>query len=100
MLTLDVVDDGDGDEGSFLIPKDEFVCDWIWDAATIFLKFDNELLIKGLDGDDDSEEDFGDKGNPDDGENGFLLCPKVGLNILSMENGKTLPRGFRKLAWF
>ena len=100
LLTLDVADDGDGDEGSFLMPKDEFVCDWIWEAATIFLKFDNELFIKGFDGDEDSEEDFGDSGNPDDGENGFLLFPKVGLNILSIENGKTLCNGFRKFAWF
>ena len=97
LLTLDVADDGEGDDGSFLMLKDEFVCDWIWEAATIFLKFDNELLIKGLDGDDDSDDDFGDNGNPDDGG---LLFPKVGLNILSMENGRTLCKGLRKFAWF
>ena len=94
LFTFDVA--GEGDDGSFLIPMSEFDWDCIWEAATIFLKFDNELLMNGFDGDDDSDEDFGDKGKPDAG----LLFPKVGLNILSIENGRTLCSGFRKFAWF
>ena len=94
LFTFDVAGDGE-EEGSFFIPMSEFDCDWIWEAATIFLKFDNELLTKGFDGDEDSEEDFGDSGNPDVGENSFLLLPKVGRNILSMENGRTLWSGFK-----
>ena len=64
----------------------------------MFRKFDNELLINGEEGDDDSEGDFGDGGNTDVGENNLLLFPKVGLKILSIENGKTLCSGFIKLA--
>lgn len=52
--------------------------------------------MKGFDGDDNSDEDFGDNGDSDDG----LLLPKVDRNILSMENGKTLCGGFKKFAWF
>ena len=56
----------------------------------MFRKFDNELLINGEEGDDDSEGDFGDGGNTEVGENNLLLLPKVGLKILSIENGNTL----------
>ena len=64
LFTFEVVDGGD-EEGSFFTPcmRLVFDWDWIWDAATIFLRFDNELLTKRLDdGDDDSEDDLGDNG--------------------------------------
>ena len=66
----------------------------------MFLKLFKELLTNGDEGDDDSDGDFGDGGNTEDGENnrrGLLVGPpKVGLKILSMENGKTRCSGFNK----